>query len=168
MPPQPLTFTLAYGLVLSEEHYTAIGKVAAIWQVLEVAVQMAIWATLGLDNDQGKLATATLRFDTHLEIMGILVLTVDQQEPNPINIPALIKITKALQGERNNVVHGLWNPMSSWGAPESLKLKLKAPAKAPTYSPEQIIVIADQIYAVQTNWYAYAVARTEQRQTPGL
>jgi hypothetical protein len=98
--------------------------------------------------------------------MAALALTVQQWEPNPVDIPALIKRTKDLQGKRNDIVHGLWKPSGNPIAPESLKIKLKAPATPPTYSPEQMIEVADQIYGAQDTWLTYAVARIESRQKP--
>ncbi len=174
------TISIKYGLLLTTQHYTAIGEVAATWQYLELAVQVAIWAVLGLDPEQGKLATASLRFDTHLEIIGIIALTVTQTEPDPINVSDLIQRTKDLQGQRNTVVHGLWtfgqpragepvgDPMRLL-EPEAWKLKFKDGKTPPQrFTPEQITAIAQRIYEAQLQWLGYASARRALHQKSAL
>ena len=160
------TFSLKYDLPLSNEHYTAIGEVAATWQYLELSVQTAIWAALDLDSERGRFATASLRFDTNLDIIGLLA---------PDDTGELIKATKALQGERNTVVHGIWisSPLQvgTLGTPMDLvrlaawKLKMKdANAPPARFTPEQISAIAQRIHETRLKWNDCASALHASRQ----
>lgn len=141
-----------HGLPLSKQHFEAIGLVAAASQVLEAAVQIAIWSIVGLDGEQGKLLTASMRFDSLLDVLTVLAPTAKQSAEQPIDISILIAETKTLQGERNTVVHALWDFSGDLLAPVAKKLKLKAPKDSPKYTPEQINDIATRITAVRMRW----------------
>src|SRR5579872_4012941 len=164
------TYSLKYGLPLSEQHYTAIGEVAATWQYVELAVQYAIWAILGLDFERGRLATASLRFDTHLDILKVLAA---QAEPNPTELLDLIAATKAVQDQRNSVIHGLWQ----WDETATMfkklthlraaRLRMKDAQKPhPTFTPEQITKIAETAHGLTTRWADFAAARIASQQKP--
>ena len=165
------TYSLKYGLPLSEQHYTAIGEVAATWQYVELAVQYAIWAILGLSSEQGRLATASLRFDTHLDILKVLAA---QAEPNPKELLGLITETKAVQDQRNTVIHGLWqwddttvNALRRLTHIRAARLRMKDAQKPhPTFTPEQVRKIAQTANDLTVRWADFAAARPASQQKP--
>jgi hypothetical protein len=154
-----------YGLPLTREHYTAIGQLVAIWQVVEITVQAAIWATLRLDGDQGRLVTASLRFDTHLDVMSVLAM---QQQPAEADIiREMVKETKTLQDKRNGVVHGLWQLSDDLIAPRARRFRMKDAAQPPpTYTPEEINAIADQVANMRQRWLDFILERAASPQKP--
>jgi hypothetical protein len=158
---------LKYGLPLTREHYTAIGQVAAVWQALEITIQVAIWAMLGLNGAEGRLSTAALRFDTLLDMISILAVKEVPSEATLLQ--NLVSEAKLLQGKRNTVVHGLWGFGESPIALRAQRFRMKDAADPPTFTPEQITMIADQINGTREQWWVYIdnlIARDALMQKP--
>ncbi len=109
---------------MTDDHYTAIGRVAAYWSGVEHCAQAVIWDMLGQSSNVGRHQTAALRFDTILSIIDVLC-AAGKAKSFKERLAGLVARTKTLHGKRNDVVHAIWASGKDDSAPIAIKLKMK-------------------------------------------
>jgi hypothetical protein len=143
-----MTCAPRFPLALTSEHFTEIGRVAAYWSRVEHCVQGILWRLLKVEADVGRHITATLRPDTHLDLVTVLCRCgLAPTETLCNGALELVERIKHLRGDRIAVVHGPWRlgevPL------ELIKLKSKGlePDLVP-YPIEKIRAISESIIAL--------------------
>ena len=59
-------------LPIDDTYYHAIGRVAALWSVVEAETQMLVWRLMRVSPETGQLTTAALRLNTLQAALPIL------------------------------------------------------------------------------------------------
>ncbi|MDQ6867496.1 MAG: hypothetical protein M3178_03510 [Pseudomonadota bacterium] len=99
---------------------------------------------MGVDDDTGKLLTASLRLETHLSVLEIIIEMRPLSSEQKAEITNIIAETKRLKERRNTVVHSNW-VIDSWEKPpRTHKLTLKQ-SKIESFTADEINTIAIEI-----------------------
>ncbi len=146
------TFAMPYSprfsLSLTPDHYTEIGRIAAYWSRVEHCTQAMIWRILGIRADIARHSTASLRLDTHLDLVTVLCKGgLAASEELRDRALELVKGIKELRGERNVVVHGPWRLGTETPALIKLKSKGLEPDLVP-YPIEKTRSVSEKVAAL--------------------
>jgi hypothetical protein len=93
---------------ISDAHTCKIGRVVVRWSKLEAAIEDTIWMFLGLDEDNGKLATKRLNADGKIQLLRSLGRRQITDQHLATEFNEVLKLTVELAEDRNTVIHGLW------------------------------------------------------------
>jgi hypothetical protein len=130
-------------LPIDETYYHAIGRVAALWSVVEAKTQELAWLLMRVSPETGRLTTAALQMETLHTALRILAET---QRLAPIfrkALNAVIVETKRLSDRRNTVVHTQWDFGSKLGSAKTYSLKTKKTSEE--FTPDAINEIGLEI-----------------------
>ncbi len=132
-------------LPVTEAHYRALGHAIAMWSSVENQTQHLLWAVLGLEQDRGKILTAALRYDTHLEIMNVVTPTSSLSQAQRFEVSDIIAESKRLKKCRDRIAHSAWAPGEDLLNPVTHQLRMKDKSSGQIYTPLDIERIALEI-----------------------
>lgn len=122
-------------------HLAAIGKVCAIWSLIENSMETIILGLYEIDLGRGLIFTNNLSFQTRTSLLTVLA------KEGGIADEALAKEMEAIlprieegQGLRNAIVHALWAPGPKSGVIRRLAMRTRA-KKIKTYNVRSLEAI---------------------------
>jgi hypothetical protein len=169
---------LTLNLPLSKEHYTAIGRVAANWAMIEGTLERFIWFITSLGEDAGRCVTTYMAYRNRMQ--ALLSLTYEanlglnggpfKQKEHRELAKYLEELRNCLLNERNAVVHGVWtiDEAGMAGIVKTYATK-ELEVEIQEWSANQIENLADRIEAafIQLNELLIAVASSPRDARPG-
>jgi hypothetical protein len=96
-------------LGVPDEHYTAIGQVAALWAIFESLLDLTIWGLSGMDRQRSicitsQIAGTARKLDAILALAGLTPEGLEKLKP----LNKIVEATHKLGEKRNRVVHDPW------------------------------------------------------------
>lgn len=129
------TFFYSTG-ALTDEHYRAIGLIAAEWSVLEIALETAIIQYISDEWDDGRVLTVELgnvaRVNAIIALAKLNMERADKESFNyitPDQFATLVKICNKidnLRTRRNEAVHAYWLPPDFRGTGTTQHMRVSA------------------------------------------
>jgi len=93
---------------LPDEHLKAIGPIVVSFASLESAVEIAIWALMGIDSTKGAIVTSELSFKNLLALFSSLYLNKTNSTDQIGEMKELIKRSTQIEDRRNAIIHSVW------------------------------------------------------------
>ncbi len=112
-------------MVISEQHYRAIGRISVMFSDVEIWTSAIIWQLIGPDQSVGQMVTAGMSFPRQLDLLASLFR---HRFPDPSltkALGALIKRISELEQKRNAVLHSSWILQTS-ERNEAIRFKITA------------------------------------------
>jgi hypothetical protein len=131
------------GLPLDDDHYFAIGHVAAMWNAVESQTLWLIWRMMNVTPGQGAPITAAVRHETLVNAIPLLAKQLHLHAQTHDEIRAVTAELIRLRERRNKIVHAIWNFGSGPRMAEVHSWKIKG--KKEQFDPEAINKIALEI-----------------------
>jgi hypothetical protein len=111
--------------VISDEHYAALGQVAASWSLFEYTIDYCCWMVAGLRSDVGACFTSQImgpakKLDTLASLLNLYAL--------PQVATALNKMGTTIRNlgdERNRALHDMWLADEETGEPHRFEISAK-------------------------------------------
>jgi hypothetical protein len=100
------TYQLASGV--DDKYLTEIGRIVVAWGLLETWIDQAIFKILGLHSGASAAITIGIGVQFRLEMLVGLATTSIHGKRNRETLLAIIKAIRAVETERNFVVHAMW------------------------------------------------------------
>ncbi|MCS3494050.1 hypothetical protein M2368_003078 [Arthrobacter sp. JUb119] len=133
----------------NEAHLLEIGRISTNFNTLESLLAFLIWGLIGVDQRIGTQITATLSFNSLLDLFSRLTLIYAEDT----NQPDLAQDLKTLKSKitqsataRNEVLHSMWIDTGSNGAVDLMRIKFgKKNSNFQSSSTEQLRIIAAEI-----------------------
>jgi hypothetical protein len=112
-----MPYTIKLELPLSDDHYKAIGRVAANWSMIESSLERYIWFLLSWGEDVGRCVTTYMGFGQRMQTLLTLAhdtFSLNGESWRENELATLtrfleVDLNKNLRVERNNIVHGIWS-----------------------------------------------------------
>lgn len=142
-------------LALTEEHFTAIGRVVAEWSFLDVMLEVAIWGFADLQPGKQRPITVDMRTLQKIKVLGTLSHHRFGNSPKGRKMfDGILSTVQELEAKRNDVVHGDWR--KSGDPTKALASRFRRTSKGPgrkkrvemtilELTAEEIEIIAGQI-----------------------
>lgn len=127
------------------DHFKSIGSVAAIWAVLELRINYAIWELANVNKQAG--ACITSQITAPVARMRALISLVHFREGSQELLKALNKFSGIIDGlarRRNRVVHDPWTVNERTG--EIQRFEITADRKLVWEFKTEDVAIVDQVY----------------------
>lgn len=93
---------------IPDEHLKAIGSIVVSFASLENAVEIAIWALMGIDSTKGAIVTSEMSFKNMLALFSSLYLNKVNAPDEIEEMKELVKRGAQIEERRNTIVHSLW------------------------------------------------------------
>ena len=135
--------------VISDEHYSALGKVAACWALFESGIDFQSWKMAGLPSDAGACFTAQIMGPAKkLDVLVSLLNLFEFSE----TATALNKMGDKIRGlgdERNRALHDMWLADEETGQPHRYEISARKTVKINTISvsTDQLLDLSVRILA---------------------
>ncbi len=142
-------------LALTEEHFTAIGRVVAEWSFLDVMLEVAIWSFADLQPGKQRPITVDMRTLQKIKVLGTLSHHRFGNSPGTRKkFDGILSTVQKLEVKRNDIVHGDWH--KSGDSTKPLASRFRRTSKGPgrkkrvertilNPTAEEIEIIARQI-----------------------
>jgi hypothetical protein len=149
MPIQP-KFVRQY--LPPKDHLAAMGSIAVIWTAIENTMEMVILGLYEIDAGRGLVFTANLSFHARLSMLRIL--TGEKVHMTAAQAEEMTDILNRLDdgfGERNGVIHSLWNKTDMPGVIRRLSIRArgkKLSTIAKDYKAADLWAISDRLAAL--------------------
>jgi len=133
-------------LPLTDEHYTALGKVTAMATFLEATIEVIIWLLLGVTASEGKFVTTRRGHDDKIDLLKALCRERVTVKDAPHKPAELIGNAKAALKDRHHLIHAMYDT-DEQGILYSISYSVrdKATARVEPASPEAIRAIATKL-----------------------
>lgn len=136
---------------LSDKHYAAIGRVVVESATLEGVLELAIWATEGVDPAYGEEQTGGLNLkqksDRFFKAAALRFKAADERD----SLARLKEASGRALADRRRLVHGFWAFGVSADAPLLVhyrEAKKRSAARPKPWTPAEIEAVASEIEAV--------------------
>ena len=87
----------------------SVGRIASLWQMIELEIELAIWGLAEVSGDQGRAITAHMTFPLRCDVLRALYHAEFKDTRADKALSKLIeKKLKPAQGIRNLYIHALW------------------------------------------------------------
>jgi hypothetical protein len=149
-------------MVISNEHYRAIGRISVMFSDVETWTSAFIWQLIGPDQHVGQMVTAGMSFPRQLDLLTSLFR---HRFPDPSLLQSLELLTKRiseLEQQRNAVLHSSWVLQSS-DPNEATRFKITANRKKGLHHakevtrPAELDTIADGFQQVLSDFCAFMI-----------
>ena len=148
-------------MVISDEHYRAIGRISVMFSDVEIWTSAFIWQLIGSEKNVCQMVTAGMSFSRRLDLLTSLF---HYRFPDPSltkPLGALIKRISALEQKRNTVIHSSWI-LQSLERNETIRFKITAHRKKGLHTkeitrPEELDAIADGFQQVLTEFIDFMI-----------
>lgn len=134
---------------LSDEHYNAIGRVAAAWTRLETVIELGIWSCSEIPIRQARVFTADMRIKPRI---STLLIFGHRKFENDVSAKQrfddLIKQVRKLEDQRNRIIHAEWQYSDAPNAAAAIRARPRKDhieITATDMTPTDIRGIATQI-----------------------
>jgi len=134
-----------------------LGMVAYKWAHMEKQLEFTIWAFSSLKEKQGAAITTHMSIPQKLQAIKTLGELKFKGDVINRELNSLIKRTEVLSTERNNFLHGLWNPKINdehWVL-SLYKARGKLQYERRPVPVEEILLIERSIDALGEDWDAF-------------
>ncbi|WP_338700663.1 hypothetical protein V5279_21215 [Bradyrhizobium sp. 26S5] len=136
-------------LTLTRSEIYSIGRVAFHWSYLEFAAEHLIWSLLRTKTHVGRAVTEETQLRARLKIIQKLFDAMPQLASISADLPQLIKEIKALEPDRNLIIHGTWKRDNRIGHPAVTALRRSSKSRGHVHGeyfpPERFQKIVDGI-----------------------
>lgn len=127
-----------------EAHFTAVGKIAAHWALLETLIDMTLWEITSFKDELGACLTAQLMgLGPRLNALGAAVSYFDLSKKLREDLEAFGKKTMGAGEQRNRAVHDPWLLDKETGEQKKIRITAK---KALTF--KTVTVSIDELHRI--------------------
>jgi wobble nucleotide-excising tRNase len=129
-------------MVLSNEHYRAIGRISVMFSDVESWTSSFIWQLICPDQFVGQMVTAGMSFPRQLDLLISLFLHRFADPSQRESLKELTKRISELEQKRNMVMHSTWILQSS-DPNEATRFKITATRKRGLHQSKEITTPAE-------------------------
>jgi hypothetical protein len=129
-------------MVISNEHYRAIGRISVMFSDVETWTSSFIWPLISSDQLIGQMVTAGMSFPRQLDLLTSLFR---HRFPDPVKLQSLellVRRISELEQQRNGVMHSTWLLLSS-NPNEATRFKITATRKKGLHQKREVITPAE-------------------------
>lgn len=115
-------------MVISDEHYRAIGRISVMFSDVETWTSSFIWQLVGPDQYVGQMITAGMSFSRQLDLLTSLFRHRFSDPALQLSLETLVRRLSELEQQRNAILHSTWVLMST-NRSEATRFKITASRK---------------------------------------
>jgi hypothetical protein len=149
-------------MVISDQHYRAIGRISVMFSDVEIWTSAFIWQLIGPEQNVGQMVTAGMSFPRPLDLLTSL-FRHRCPDPSLVNrLEGLVTRISELEQKRNTVLHSSWISQSL-EPNEATRFKITAHRKKGLQRakeitrPEELDAIADGFQQVLSEFIDFMI-----------
>ena len=149
-------------MVISNEHYRAIGRISVMFSDVETWTNAFIWQLLGPDQLVGQMVTAGMSFQRQVDLLTSLFRHRFSDATLRGSLDVITKRISELEQHRNTVLHSSWL-LQSTDPNEATRFKITANRKkglsqsTEVMTPKELDSIADGFQQVIADFTTFMI-----------
>jgi hypothetical protein len=129
-------------MVISNDHYRAIGRISVMFSDVETWTSAFIWQLVSSDQLIGQMVTAGMSFPRQIDLLTSLFRHRFDDPVKLQSLELLVRRISELEQQRNGVMHSTWLLLSS-NPNEATRFKITATRKKGLHQTRVVITPAE-------------------------